>query len=637
MYRDSERTGPMSPQLALRVAIIGGVALVMFGLIFFRLWYLQILSGDQYLAEANNNRVREVTLEAPRGKIVDRDGNVLVDNVPGNAVKISPEKLPRDSRGKTVLYARLSKVLGENRRTLRKDVQDQINQQPFSAATVKADAPYSVVAYLKERAQQFPGVTVEQTSFRRYPRHTLAAQLVGYVGQVSEDALKQKIYPGVKQGDRVGIAGIESSYDKYLRGRNGATRIQVDSQGNPHGELTTRVPVPGRQLKLTLDLAVQKTGQAALGNAKAAFVVMDIKTGAVRALGSTPSFDPNVFSKTIKQSDYSKLTSEANGAPLTNRAIQGLYPTGSTFKLITSVAALQSGLITPNTVINDGGSLRVGNVVFRNSGGVVNGAVALRKALQVSSDVFFYTLGRDDNGRFAIQKWAHKLGLGRKTGIDLPPATENAGLVPSEKWRNKRFNTKLKNGQRLGDRPWSVGDNVNLAVGQGDLQANPLQMATAYAAIGNGGYLVTPHLGERVEDSDGAAIQEFPTPPRRKVGVRPEYRQAIMDGLHQAAESPGGTSYPIFKGFPIQVAGKTGTAQKGLGRPDQSWYIVMAPYPNPRYVVAVTSEAGGFGADTAAPAACKILSTLLNVRKKGACTGGTASPTGAAAQVAKAN
>jgi penicillin-binding protein 2 len=253
--------------------------------------------------------------------------------------------------------------------------------------------------------------------------------------------------------------------------------------------------------------------------------------------------------------------------------------------------------------------LQVGGVTFRNAGGAVNGPVALRRALQVSSDVFYYRLGLEANnarGGHLIQDWAKRLGLARKTGIDLPAETE--GLIPSPEWRNRLFRKKLT------DRPWSAGDNINLSVGQGDVQANPLQMAVAYAAVANGGYVVRPHLGLRIEDSDGRVIQELETQSRRKVKIAPEYRQAILDGLRLAASAPGGTSADVFKKFPIPVAGKTGTAEKGAGRADQSWYLALAPYPNPRYVVAVTFEAGGFGAETAAPAARRILASLFDVK-----------------------
>jgi penicillin-binding protein 2 len=617
MYRDSDRKAPMSPQLALRVAIIGGVALVVFGIIFFRLWYLQVLSGDKYLAEANNNRVREIKVEAPRGKIVDTNGQILVDNRQGKAVKIQPDKLPKDAHEKAIVFSKLARVLHMNRRELRRDVNHQFRVLPFSAATAKPDVGKPTVAYLQEHQLEFPGVTVEQVFQRSYPQKQIGAHLVGYVAQVSQEALKRKLYTSsVKSGDRVGVTGIESSYDRYLRGRDGASRVQVDSMGNPHGELATRPVVPGRQLRLTLDLNVQKMGQEALGSAKGGFVVMDVKTGAIRALGSSPSYDPNVFSKQIRQKDYDRLTAKANGEPIVNRATQGLYPTGSVFKLISSVAGLESGEITPGTVVYDGGSLKVGDTTFKNAGGVSHGPVALVKALQVSSDVFFYTLGRDDDGKHNIQKWARRLGLGHPTGIDLPG--EGDGLVPTPAWLNKRHKTIPLDG------PWTPGQNVNLAVGQGFLQANPLQVAVAYSAVANGGYVVKPHLADRTEDADGAAIQEFNTPARRKLDIQPQYRGAILDGLHQAARSPGGTSYPVFANFPVEVAGKTGTAEKGPGRPDQSWYAVLAPFPNPRYVVVTTFEAGGFGADTAAPAACKILTVLLNVRKKDACAGKTA-------------
>ena len=546
---------------------------------------------------------------------------MLVDNKPGNAVKISPEKLPRDPHQKALVYARLSRTLGINRIELRRSVTDQLRQQPFSTATVKSDVNIDVIGYLRERANQFPGVTVEQVQFRSYPKKELAAQILGYVGQVSEEALKQKLYPGTKQGDRVGIAGIESSYDRFLRGKNGATRVQVDSLGNPHGQLSTREPVSGQNLKLTLDAAVQKTGQDALGQRKGGFVVMDIKTGAIKALGSTPSYDPNVFSKVLKQSDFTRL--QKGDAPLVNRATTGQYPTGSVFKLVTSVAALESGLISPTQLVTDGGKINVGTQVFKNSGGgTPHGTLAMRKALQVSSDVYYYLLGQADNGHFAIQKWAKRLGFGHTTGIDVPG--EGEGLVPTEKFVNKNI-------KRFGY-PWTVGQNIQLAVGQGLLLADPLQVAVAYAAVANGGYIVKPHLAQRIEDADGAAVQEFPTPPRKRVSIQPQYRQTIMEGLHDAADAPGGTSYPVFSNFPVQVAGKTGTAERPPN-PDQSWYSVLAPYPNPRYVVTVTVEQGGFGADSAAPAACKILSTLLNVHKKGACTGNATDT----AKIAKAN
>jgi penicillin-binding protein 2 len=620
MYRNpEERRGPITPQLALRVAIIGGVCLVMFGVVFFRLWYLQVLSGDHYLAEANNNRVRDITVQAPRGQIVDRTGRVLVDNRSGYSVVVNPAKLPTDLRQKQRLYKNLSKVLGMSEHTIRKTVNVKLKAVPFANAVVKPDVDRSVFSYILENQDRFPGVTVEQVFLRQYPYHDVAAQIVGYVSQVNEKQLKDKRFRGVKLGDRIGQAGIEYSYDRYLRGENGANRVQVDASGTLRGELKSRAPKSGRTLRLTLDYGVQRTAEQAMAGRHGAFVAMDLRNGEIRALGSSPTYDPNVFSKQIKQSDYSRLTSEANGAPLFDRAIQGGYPTGSTFKPITAVAALESRVITPDTPYTDSGSFTLGggDIVRHNAGGAQYGTLSLRRALQVSSDVFFYHLGAelgsggDDQ---QLQKWAFRLGIGRNTGIDLPG--EQPGLLPTKQWRNQLYKQYMKSTKlRPFARQWSVGDNINLAIGQGDVQANPLQMAVAYAAIANGGYVVKPHLGLRVQNSKGVALQEFRTPARRKVKIRASYRQAILDGLQAAAEQPSGTSEPVFRDFPIKIAGKTGTAQRN-GQNDQSWYVALAPYPHPRYVIAVTIERGGFGAEAAAPAAKQIIGKLFNVKAK---------------------
>ncbi len=616
MYLDSDRRPTLTPKLALRIAILGGIALVAFAVIFFRLWYLQVLSGDRYLTEARNNQQRKITVQAPRGEVVDRDGRLLVENRTGLAVKVTPDKLPRSRRKRRALYRRLGRVLHMRPRRIRRGISRELKALPFSTATVKQDVSGPVVAYILERQEQFPGVTVERVFLRRYPRHTIGAHLFGTVGEVTKEQLKDERYRGVNLGDRVGQSGIEYEYDRFLRGRDGASKVQVDALGRLKRELTVVQPRQGSQLRLSIDLDVQKTGQQALagGTGRGAFVVMNVRTGEVVALGSQPSFDPNLFSKVIKPSDYRRLRDPLNGAPLSNRATQGLYPTGSTFKLITATAGLKTGVFTPDTVLFDGGSLTVGGVTFKNAGGGGHGALALRQALTVSSDVFFYQLGRDMNGTLRLQHWARLLGLGRKTGIDLPG--ELPGLLPTPRWRNRLFK------RHLTDRPWSVGDNINLSVGQGDLQSNPLQLAVAYATIANGGRVLAPRVGLRIEDSSGRAIQELDAPPSRRLNINPGFREAILEGLRGAASQPGGTSAKVFAGFPVPVAGKTGTAEKGAGRPDQSWYVALAPFPSPKYVVAVTDEAGGFGAETAAPMARTILAKLFGVRGDKARGGG---------------
>ena len=372
---------------------------------------------------------------------------------------------------------------------------------------------------------------------------------------------------------------------------------------------------------------------------------MDVRNGEVLALGSQPSFDPNLFARVVRESDYKRLISDELGAPLTNRAVSAGYPTGSTFKLITATAALEEGFITPDTVQVDNGSITVGGQEFSNAGDAVHGAIALRQALTVSSDVFFYLLGQDMNNSGdgqALQRWSRRLGIGRETGIDLPE--EGPGFVPSKAWRDREYrrflrckernnytDAQIAAGTKCGfiDRAWSVGDNINLAVGQGDLQANPLQMAVAYAAIANaaegkGGRVLRPRLGQRIENSLGQAEQNLQAPAARKLKIDRANAQAIMEGLNGAANGPGGTSTAVFEGFPIAIAGKTGTAEKGFFRADQSWYVALAPYPDPKYVVAATDEAGGFGADTAAPMVRLILSELFNLNEKQLVAGGGA-------------
>jgi penicillin-binding protein 2 len=621
MYVPSgDRRMVVTPQLALRIAVLGGIALVLFAIIFFRLWFLQVLSGDRYLAEANNNRVREVKVEAPRGQIVDRNGSLLVDNRTALAVQVQPEQLPTDPMRRARLIRRLAAVLAMDSVKARKKIRHDARELPFSPITLKTDVSLETVLYLQENQTRFPGVDVERIFLRKYPHKTIGAHLFGTLGEVTEQQLKQSRYEGVELGDRIGQSGIEYEYDRYLRGRNGATRIQVDARGRPKGELSIRDPVPGKRLRLSIDFGLQKTGQETLARfgKPGGFVAMDPRNGEVLGLGSSPSFDPNVFAKGVSSSVYKRLQDPDNGAPLANRATQGLYPTGSTFKLISATAALQTGLLTPASVLFDGGSLNVGGISFRNAGGASYGALSIARALQVSSDVFFYRVGlmADQRGGEIIQKWARRLGLGRPTGIDLPG--EVGGLVPSPEWRNRLFR------KHLTDRPWTPGDNINFAVGQGDLQADPLQMAVAYSTIANGGRVVTPHIGLRVENADGRVLQEIDPGPKRRLDISGTTRSTILSGLRAAANDAGGTSTPVFQGFPITVAGKTGTAERGA-QGDQSWYVVVAPYNDPRIVVAVTIERGGFGAEAAAPAARRILASYFGIKgKKALGTAGSA-------------
>jgi penicillin-binding protein 2 len=616
MYeRPNDRPGP---RLALRSAVLGGIAVALFAVLFFRLWDLQVLSGSQYLAEAKNNRTREFKVIAPRGDILDRDGNVLVDNRTSLALQLNTQKLPADLASERAELKRVGALAHMSLRKMRRTIKEGEEVAAGAPVTLRKDVGYDLVYYLEENQEDFPGVTVQRVFVRAYPDGSRAAHVVGSVGEVSEEELKEAPYKGLEPGDEVGKGGVEYTYDKYLRGDPGLTKIQVNALGQPTpgGQLVSEPPAPGDNLKLTIDPDVQAAGESALASRglPGAFVTMNVNNGQLLGLGSFPTFDPTVLAEPKTQAQVNQLYRDPVLAPLVDRATESSYPTGSTFKLVTALAALEGGVITPSTSIFDAGKIMVGTQPFQNAGGASYGPLTLVPALEVSSDVFFYELGWDmwDTGQ--LQRWAAKLGIGKESGLDIPGETE--GLVPSESWRNQLY----KEGNT--DRPWSAGDNIQLATGQGDLQMNPLQLAIAYAALGNDGTIVTPHVGMEVEDAAGRVLKEFDPGPRRQIKIDPANRMAIMEGLHQAAQGPQGTSYGIFGGFPVEVAGKTGTAQRPP-HADQSWYAVLAPYPDPRIVTIVTMEEGGFGAESAAPAALQILEAYFGKHASSVSAAGT--------------
>jgi penicillin-binding protein 2 len=552
---------------------------------------------------------------------------------------VSIPPLPASETQLRRLYKRLGRVLGVSVGTINSRVIRGYADAPYSNITIRAAVPRSEFDYLRERQDEFPGVVGQKQYLRSYPHKTLAAQLFGTLGPVSKPQLKSKRYKGVAPGDRVGQSGLEYSYDKYLRGKDGYEKVTINALGNRDDQrkIAVKAPVQGQRLKLTLDLDLERAGTDALargigaagnGARAGAFVAMDPRDGSILALGSLPSFDANLFAKPISQKTYDYLTSQSTGAPLLDRATMSGYPTGSTFKPVTAMAALSSGVITPDTIIVDDGSFKVGTQSYHNARNASYGSLNLTNALRVSSDIFFFDLGARSAARGPIiQRWAKRLGFGHRTGIDVPG--ENPGLVPDRAWRDRGYADYLtcaKNHHVIPgttqalfacggiERPWSEGDNVNLAVGQGDLQATPLQLATAYAALENGGTVVRPHLGNAIEDGLGRTVQEIHESPRRHLRMDPTDRGAILAGLHEAATAHGGTSVDVFKGFPLnsELYGKTGTAERGL-QPDQAWYACFVKDPSRPIVVVVTIERGGFGATTAAPVARLILENWFHI------------------------
>lgn len=634
MFSQDEKRGPTHSQFAVRVAILGGIGMVVFAALFFRLWFLEVLSGEAYLKEANANRVREIRIPAPRGNILDHNGKVLVDNTTTLALQVRSDELFQNTAARNRELRKLGRVAGMSYQKIKTEIKEQTELLPASPVTLKQKVDKDLVYALRERQDVFPGVSAEQISVRDYPQGTLGAHLFGFVSEVGPEQLKEPAYQGLEPGDRIGASGLEAQYDNVLRGRNGAIKVQVDSFGRPVGRQQSRVePEAGDNLVTTLDKKVQQAGEAALlsegGGKPGAFIVMKVKDGSIIGMGSYPTFNPDLYTPPVSTSKIKALVN-APEAPLTDRAIQSGYPTGSTFKLVTATAALEDGIITPEEIFYDTGSLVVGDIPRTNAGGESYGPVNMVDALRVSSDVYFYNLGikmesvyeegGKDDGNEVLQDWASKYGFGSLTGIDLPG--EAAGLLPTPQWRDKLYEQALQPDSPGGrtavypeetDRPWSVGDNVSLAVGQGDLNATPLQLAVAYAAMGNGGNIVRPHLGERAADANGQATQNFDPAPQRKIDISEGTRNTIMEGLREAANDPGGTSEGVFAGFPIEIAGKTGTAEK-TDQADQSWYAALAPAKDPKYVVVATIERGGFGATTAAPTVRDILSAIYDVK-----------------------
>jgi penicillin-binding protein 2 len=609
---------PRTNRLALRIAVLGGVAVALFAILAFRLWNLQVLDGGKYLAEANNNRSREYKVIAPRGEILDRNGEVLVDNRTSLALQLTMDKLPTDPARQKAELAQLGELAHMSPKKMRRTIREHEEVAAGAPITLRRDVGHDLVFYLEENQRRFPGVTVQRVFVRDYPDGSRAAHVVGSVGEVSEEELEEAPYKGLEPGDEVGKGGVEYAYDRYLRGEPGMTKIQVNALGEPTpgGQLVSKPPAPGDNLKLTIDAKVQEAGEAALAEwgLPGAFVSMNIDNGQILGMGSFPTYDPSVLTEPT-QKQVNELYRDPVTAPLTDRATESAYPTGSIYKIITALAALENGVITPQAVIEDNGFIELATQKFQNAGGVSYGPLTLVPALQVSSDVFFYELGLRMWDKNYLQSWSHKLGIAEPTGLDIPSSGPE-GLVPSKQWRDELYAA----GET--ERPWSAGDNVQLATGQGDLQTNPLQMAIAYAALGNGGTIVTPHVGMEVEDAAGRALKEFDPKPQRHVAINPASRQTILEGLHEAAQVAPGTAASVFGGFPIPIAGKTGTAERP-GHGDQSWFAALAPYPDPRIVTIVTIEEGGFGAETAAPSALRILEAYFNKKATEVSTSGS--------------
>ncbi|MCE5253933.1 MAG: penicillin-binding protein 2 [Actinomycetia bacterium] len=615
--------------LGIRVGVLLLIAFFLFGVLGFRLWYLQILSGDRYVESATVNRVRTVVVEAPRGVIYDCNGEVLVDNRAGLSVGMLPMDMydPKDEPEEfQAEIARLAQLLGTSEADLLKDY-ERAKRDPYITYAVEEDVPEeTVVAYLKEHAQDFPGIEVEKTYLRQYPYKALATHLLGFVGEISEADLDQEEFTDLTAGVHVGKDGVERTYDSYLRGTDGWKTVEVDARGRPVEFVEDVAAESGYNLILTIDAELQQAAEKAIvegiqrahvdgytNAAGGAVVALDPRTGEVLAMASYPDYDPSLWVGGIEADKYAELLEPEANSPLFNRAVNGLYPAGSTFKPFVATAALDAGVVTWDTIINCNGRYSVAGQTWKDWTEYGHGDVNLVAAIAQSCDVYFYNLGYllwEQAGQ-PLQEGLRRFGFGDRTGIDLPGETTGS-RVPDKIW-------KRETGQTDEEQAWKPGDEINLAIGQGDLLVTPLQLAVGLSAIVNGGDVWVPHLALQITDSSGRIIHQFTDEKDGELGVAADILNKVRRGLRLVTSDPSGTAYDAFRGFPRAVGGKTGTAQKA---PDDDYALFMGYAPadgngDPEIVVVALIEEGGHGSSVAAPVVRRVMEAYFGYEPGG--------------------
>jgi penicillin-binding protein 2 len=629
--------------MAMRVAILGGVALIAFGVLLLRLWSLQILSPEKYRTAAAENQLRRDLIEAPRGTIVDRNGRVLVRNVVSTAAVLWPASLPPGA-GRDTEVRELSKVLDIPFWKLRELIRSHQND-PLTPVTLKVAVSPEVIAYLDEHQSEFPGVDLKQTYLRSYPAEELFAQGLGYVGEISKEQLKRMRKDGYVLGDRIGQSGVEAAFDTYLRGTAGIAELRVDSLGRPKSELTlTQAPKPGDSIRLTIDISLQRAAERALQHGIAlahangewaanggSIIALDPNNGDVLAMASYPTFRPSVYTGREDAKLEPLLDAETarrENYPGLNRATAATYPPGSTFKPVTALAALQEHLVDQYTQLPCTGSYRVEGVtgadqVFNNWDLNVDRPMAMSEAIAASCDTYFYRLGTmfydlpPERGH-PLQAWASRFGIGALSGVDIGP--EAKGILPTPEWREATYTNEI-------DKLWKPGDSIQLTIGQKDVAVTPLQLARFYALVANGGKVVTPHVVSAVEKTGGqnaapTVVKSFQPSPPADSGADPTAIEVIQAALYDATHASYGTASSVFGNFSIPVAGKTGTAEKVVQLPgysyplllDQSWWCGYAPADNPSIALCSVIENGGHGGTAAAPAALKVFEHFFQTK-----------------------
>jgi penicillin-binding protein 2 len=630
-----------------RMKVLAALVVFMFAALTTRLWFLQVLASPEFAQEAQQNRVRLVPTMPVRGKILDRDGKVLVGERPTSVVLVNRQEL--GDRADEVMF-RLSQVLHMPAKLLVRRM-NNLQYLPYQPVPVAEDVPRDEVFYIAEHADQFPGVSSETQSLRSYPQGDIAAQVLGHIGPITAEEVKTDPDLGkLPPTTEVGQAGIEQEYDAYLRGVPGKKVIQVNAQGRVlnANDIGSIPATNGDNVVLSIDGKVQALAEQSLAEGIAvahntydtesgkylqatggAAIVMDPRTGRILAMASNPTYDPSLWIGGLSQKQYKQIrgTGSVPGA-LFNRAIQGAYPPGSTFKTFVGAAALRQHYITERTALSCPGEYEVpgdtSHTVFHNWNPVNTGFLTLTSALIQSCDTFFYQLGykfwqayvhsgyevnKGAGGNEFMQTDLSRMGFGKTTGVDLP--LEAKGILGTNAYKKA---LEKEAPAVYGKLPWLPGDYLNMAIGQGFVTTTPMELATAYAAIANGGKIYEPKLAWKIVAPDGTVERVVHPTVRGRLPISKQEVTYLRNAL-SGVTRPGGTAAPAFAGFPlssIPVAGKTGTADI-VGKQPYSWFAAMAPANNPKYVVVVMVEQGGHGGTTAAPVARRILQGLFNL------------------------
>ena len=593
-----------APELRRRARLLYVILAFAFLGLFSRLIFLQILSGDRYTYLSENNRVRIKRLAGTRGMIFDREGQLLVDSRPSFDLIFVPE----DSQHPENTLRLLAGYLKRDENELLKTFEEGKIRAAFDEMVLGRDVDWSTVVAVETHQIDLPGVSLRARPRRSYADGPMAAHVLGYLGEINQKQLQLLKDQGYVLGDEIGQYGLERRWEELLRGQSGGQQVEVDALGRRVRVLHEVTDIPGDTIHLTLNRQLQEAAYEALDGKEGTIVALDVNSGAILALASTPAFDPNVFARGIKSEEWSELIKDRL-RPLSNRAIQGQYPPGSTFKIIMAIAALEEGVVNPDAQIHDPGFFPFGNRNFRDWKKGGHGAVNLHRAIVESCDTYFYQLG-PKLGVDRIAKWSRAFGLGEKTGIALDG--ERNGIIPDTEWKRKRFR-----------QPWFPGETISVAIGQGYVTVTPLQLANMMAAVANGGKLYKPYLVSKVESVDGATVREYRPELIRQIKMKPETLSRVHKALADVVHGPGGTG-GAARSPAIQVAGKTGTAQviemKGAYlkseqlsyfNRDHAWFVSYAPVDKPQVAIAVLVEHGGHGGSAAAPMAKKVFEKFI--------------------------